>query len=439
MESNPRKRLARARRSPFRLGLVFIVVALVVGVGLFNKDPILTTLKPGTTFAIHFARDYHLRPYVTEVKVAGVPVGKVTAVEPGSDGSARVEVKVDGDIPGKLRSAPSAVIRPATLLGGKYYLDLVPGGQPGDFGGTIPVARTEVPVELDKVTRALPPDTLESATSAVDSLDRTLDERGRAALDRLLADAPGTLDPAATVLDAARGTRPATDLTHVVGGLESTARTLTEQPGQLDAIVRDLDTLGTVLGRRSADLADALATLPRTLDSTNAGLRRLDGTLIRLRDTADPARPVAAELDTALAHADPVLAKARPLVTDLKNLLVDARPVVERLVPTARDATPVLDDVRGPVLDRLNGPVKATVLSPYHGTGPYSDTGGDRPLYQELAYMFANVDRASSMTDANGASIAFHPGVAPGTLAGLPISLEQLFRNLTGIGKGEPR
>ncbi len=80
MESNPRKRLARARRSPFRLGLVFIVVALVVGVGLFNKDPILTTLKPGTTFAIHFARDYHLRPYVTEVKVAGVPVGKVTAV-----------------------------------------------------------------------------------------------------------------------------------------------------------------------------------------------------------------------------------------------------------------------------------------------------------------------------------------------------------------------
>ena len=51
--------------------------------------------------------------------------------------------------------------------------------------------------------------------------------------------------------------------------------------------------------------------------------------------------------------------------------------------------------------------------------------------------MLANVDRASSMTDANGASIAFHPGIAPGSLAGLPISLEQLFATLTGIGQQE--
>jgi hypothetical protein len=42
------------------------------------------------------------------------------------------------------------------------------------------------------------------------------------------------------------------------------------------------------------------------------------------------------------------------------------------------------------------------------------------------------------MTDRNGAAVAFHAGVAPGTLTGLPISLEQLFTGLSTIG-GRPR
>jgi phospholipid/cholesterol/gamma-HCH transport system substrate-binding protein len=41
------------------------------------------------------------------------------------------------------------------------------------------------------------------------------------------------------------------------------------------------------------------------------------------------------------------------------------------------------------------------------------------------------------MVDNNGSAISFMPGVGPGSLAGLPISLEQLF---TGIAKsGEDR
>jgi phospholipid/cholesterol/gamma-HCH transport system substrate-binding protein len=49
--------------------------------------------------------------------------------------------------------------------------------------------------------------------------------------------------------------------------------------------------------------------------------------------------------------------------------------------------------------------------------------------------MLSNVDRASSMTDGNGASIAFEPGVGPGSIGGLPISLEQLFGNLMRLGQ----
>ncbi|OLZ42968.1 MlaD family protein [Amycolatopsis keratiniphila] len=425
----------RTKGSLFRLGAVFVVVALVVGFALFNKDRILTTLEPGTELTINFARDYRLQPYATEVKIAGVPIGKVVDVQKAQDGSADVTVKVDDDVPAKLRTTPSAAIRAATVLGGRYYVDLIPGGEKGSPTGEITKDRTQVPVELDKVVGALPPNTLSSLQKTVGNLDATLDDEGRAAIDRLLADAPGTLVPAADVLRAAQGTRPRQDLADVVSGLESASSALTKEPGQLDSIVQNLGKVSAVLGDRASDLSRTVSGLPAALDSTNAGLSRLDGTLAKLKDVAEPARPVASELDTALQHADPVLAKARPLVNDLKNLMTDARPVVRDLVPTTQGLTTVLNDVRGPVLDRINGPIKSTVLSPYRGTGPYARTSGGRPFYQELGYMLSNVDRASSMTDGNGASIAFEPGVGPGSIGGLPISLEQLFGNLMRLGQ----
>jgi phospholipid/cholesterol/gamma-HCH transport system substrate-binding protein len=425
----------KAKRSTFALGLTFALVALVVGVGLFQKDRITTALRPGEAIKINFDRDYRLRPFASQVKVAGIPIGVVTAVDSAVDGSAVVSVKVDSDVPAKLGSAPSAVIRATTLLGGNYYVDLVPGGLHTSFNGEISKDRTKVPVELDEVTAALPPQTLDSAKSAVEQLDKTLDVKGRTAIDQLLADAPGALEPATDVLGAARGTRPDTDLPNLVGGLESAAVALTQQQGQLDSIVQNLNTTSTVLGGHADDLARTIADLPATLDSTNAGLTRLDTTLGKLRDTADPARPVVQQLNTALQHTDPVLVKARPLVGRLKDLLIDARPLVQDLVPASQQATSVLDDVRGPVLDRLNGPVKKTVLSPYQGSGPYAGADSDKPLYQELGHMLANLDRATALTDANGATLAYEPGIGPGTVAGMPVSLEQLFSNLTKLGQ----
>ncbi len=142
------------------------------------------------------------------------------------------------------------------------------------------------------------------------------------------------------------------------------------------------------------------------------------------------------ELNTVLATADPVLVKAQPVVSQLRGVLVDARPLVQDLVPAGRQATTVLDDLSGPVLDRVNGPVRQFVLAPYHGTGPYAAASSDKPVYQELAYMFTTLAHSSVLSDRNGATIALQPGVGAGTVGGLPISLEQLLvqlSNQTGI------
>ncbi|WP_250291043.1 MlaD family protein [Frankia sp. CiP1_Cm_nod1] len=421
----------RPRVTPLRLGVLFIIVSLLAGLALFNKNRILVTLRSGDSLDISFAADNRLAPYRSQVKVAFVPVGVVTGVRETDNGDARVTVKVDGDIRAKLGTEPSAVIRPTTLLGGNYFIDLVPGGRPGTFTGSIPVERTKLPVELDKVAAALQPSALEGLRKSTSSLDKTLGNGGREAVDQLVAHAPDTLDPAAAVAGAALGGNPDTDLPQLVTSLEATARELIDKQGQLDAIVTDLGTTTSVLSRRTSDIATAVSRLPSTLDATDAGLARLKTTLEKLRDTSGPAQPVVRRLDTVLATADPVLAEARPVVNQLRGVLVDARPLVQDLVPAGRQATTALDDLSGPVLDRIDGPVKQFVLAPYHGTGPYAAASSDKPIYQELAYMATTLARTSVLSDRNGALIALQPGVGAGSVGGLPISLEQLLVGLS--------
>lgn len=428
----------RRPMSAFKLGVVVLVVTLLAGYALLEKDRMATALRPGDLVRVQFAQDYHLQPFVSQVKIGGVPVGVVSSVSRTGGGSALVELKVDDGVTDKLGAAPSAALRPTTLLGGKYYVELVPGGGRANFAGTIPVERTKIPVELQQLADALQPDAVKGIRSATQNLDDALRGGGKSAIEHLLADAPDTLDATTPVLQGLQGADPPTDLTNVVHGFESTSRVLTENPGQLDSIVRNLQQVTSTLDNRRTDIATAIPDLPRTLDNADHGLARLGVTLGKLRDTADPARPVARELDAFLEHADPVLARTRPLLTDVRGLLTDAEPLIEQLVPAAQGTTKVFDDVRGPVLDRVNGPITNVVLSPFKGTGIYAGSGSDQPLYKEVGYMFATMDRASSLTDPNGVAVGLQPGFGGGSIQGTPINFEQLMNTLAHLQGATP-
>lgn len=431
------KRLRQRRMSALKLGTIFVVVAVVAGVVLFQKNRIMTTLTPGTTIPIEFAQNDNLQQFVSKAKVAGVEVGTVTSVKKKTpNGPTVVEVKVSDDIPAKLGTAPSAEIRPTTFLGGNYYVALKPGGPPGLFRGTIPRSRTRTPVELGQVASALQPDARRGLQSSIGNLQGTLANHGSQDLKSLVQDAPGTLDPAGRVFQGLRGTDPHTDLPNLVQGLDNTTKVLADQQVHLDGIVGDLRSTGDVLGHRSGDIATALDRMPATLDSTDRGLDDLHVSIGKLRDTAEPARPAIRELNSTLKQLDPVLVKAQPEVANLRDVLTQARPLVSDLTPASRQLNTVLDNVRGPVLDRVNGPILDTVNSPYKGSGRYEGTGSPRPFYQELAYMAANLDRGTETTDKNGAMISFEAGAGPGSVAGQPLSLEQLFQRLAHQQEG---
>jgi phospholipid/cholesterol/gamma-HCH transport system substrate-binding protein len=406
--------------STWKLGLGFLVAVLLVGLAVFNKARLSTWLTPGESIKVHFAGDYRLRPYFSKAKISFVPVGMVTGDEELADHTSLVTVKLYGDNKSKLGDDPSATIRPTTLLGGNYFLDLTPGGDLAQpfTEDEVPVHRTQLPVELDKITRAFQPNALAGLKGTLSKLDDTLQGGTKQALQRFVADAPNSLNPAAQVFDAARGKNPETDLTDVVAGLEATSRQLSQPKGRLDAIISNLAATSAVFGRHAGDFATTLDQLPGALHSAQHGLTRLNTTLDVLADTADDIRPEAKELDNTLGHVDPVLHRAVPVVHQLTGVLRDARPLVKRLVPGVRELKDVLEDFRGPVLDRVNGPISQLLLNPFHGTGPYARTSTTKPVFQEVVYAFATLDRATSQAK-NGSSIAFHAIPQPEPTEGL--------------------
>lgn len=414
-----------------RIGACMLVVALVASVLLFKKDAISTMLMGGRTISAVFDQNYKVRPNRSPVKVGFVKVGRVSDVHRNDDGTATVTMKVDEKVLRTLGSKPSATIRATTLLGGNYFVDLAPGGGSGEFrADSIPRSRTQVAVELDKIAGALQPDALSSAQKALKRTDASLKKSDQAALRRLLADAPGTLEPGARVIDAAQGERP-DDLTKLVSTMESTGRVMTQNEGQLDSILIDLRTTSRVFGDHSADVQAALKPLPSALSNARTGLNDLNTTLITAREVSGSLRPAARDLNTTLTTLRPTLKTARPVINDARVLVDDARPLVEGLDPVVPEADTVVDDLRGPVLKRLNGPVTNWLYQPYKGSGVYSLTSSKKPMYEEAVFALVNLDRGSSYADQNGNSFSFQPGVGAGTVGGLVVSPEQLYSGMT--------
>lgn len=432
--------LARLRRTP-KLVLVGLIAAAVVAamlVGSIVKPQLRTWLMDGDYRRIHLPADHFLLADASTVKVAGVDAGVVDEVERAGDGTAIVTVKVEDEVLDSVGTRPSAAIRPNTLLGGKYYIDIKPGGERGHWADEIPLERTRLPVELDDVAQTLQPDALRGAAATLKQLDKTLGAGGTEAVQELLAETRDTMRPAARVLDASRGSSARTDLSHLVTGLDTTAGVLTRQEGRLAEILTDLHDTTSALAANSPALAAAIDRMPSALDSTKAAMADLRTSLAKVRETAGPARDSVVELGAFLRKADPVLARAVPVVGDLRKAMRDTRPMVDDLVPVSVRGTEVLDRVAGPVLKRVNGPIADAVLTPYQGTGPYQHTKGDQPFYRELGYMFSGLNATGAYVDKNGHAVAFQPGGGLGTVSGIgPLSLEDMFQHLVQ-GKETP-
>ena len=427
----------RLPRSSKAVGLTVLAGLLVVALYAFNQQRVLTTLSSGEDLKADFVRDYQVVPYSTIVKVAGVQVGMVTGTTQSAGDHTLVDMKLTGGTLDKLGNAPRAIIRPTTILGGKYYVELVRDGAAGALqdGSTIPLTRTAVPVELDSILSTITPkQASQGIQRTIGSLAATLDKHGRSTVQSFVSQAPQTLRPLASTLAALEGDHSGTDLTKLVSGLQSTAYALTRQQGQVGAILDHLDQTSSALANVRVPLASMFAQGPSTLASTQAGLAALAPTLDKLQATSTSFIPAAQQLGRMLTALDPVIKEARPVIADARSVAADARPLVQNAVPTVAQAHTILNDVQGPVLDRVRGPLMSAVMSPWHGTGYYAGGGNDHPLYKETGYLLANIADVFKFHDHNQAMGRLMAGVSLKTLGGIvQMSLPQYLASL-GIG-----
>lgn len=421
-----------------RKGLALCLVLAVVVLGLGFKNQIKVAVRGGETIQAEFAQSYGLVDGVTKVKVAGLQVGVVTEVEHTDQGTALVSMKVDGEALESLGGNPTARVVPLTILGGQYSIELHRGGN-GDYdGGKIDLARTSMPVELDRVLEALPSKTRKATQRLLGNTDKTLKQGGTQNLRELLDVAPAVLPPAGTLLESMQGRNPGNDLPSIVTDLQDMAEVLVERDQLVSSMISDLDTTTAALASRRTEVARMVDRLPNALDAADRGLEQLNGTLELLDVSTEKLKPSVREIAPLLDELSPTIAEARPVLAKLPPITSGARKVLEQLVPAMPAATNVVDKVRGPVIDRIEGPVLAKLGSKWKGEGPYKHSGrgiqADNYFYEELAFMVTNLNRSVLSRDSQGGVLHFQAGVGLSSVQ--PLALDEALSALIPQLKG---
>ncbi|MFF0476353.1 MCE family protein [Streptomyces sp. NPDC004284] len=293
-----RKAVGAAAVGAVALGLGFAVVLGAIPANPVRFDGIEDLPLPG-------GADLGSHPYTvtaelddvlslvpqSAVKVNDVAVGRVTAIDLGTDNwSARVTLQINGDV--RLPAGAGARLEQSSLLGEKYIQLVAPQKDDGTRltdGSVIPIARTNRNTEVEEVFGALSLLLNGGGVNQLKTITRELNAAlgGREPEVRSMLNRVNTL---VTNLDAHRGdiTRAldgvnrlsATlagrkkDVDTVLTGLSPGLKTLENQRGSLLTMLRALDTLSGV----------AVSTVDASKKDMIADLKALAPTLTALAD-----------------------------------------------------------------------------------------------------------------------------------------------------------
>jgi phospholipid/cholesterol/gamma-HCH transport system substrate-binding protein len=400
--------------SPFRAGVLALVVIVVAAYFGFTKS------NP-------FADPYELNAVVRNaqnlnpgapVRVAGVEVGKVTAVEAdeGDEPAARVTMELEeGALP--LHEDATLQIRPRILLEGNFFVDLKPGTSGAgelDDGETLPVTQTTTSVTLPEILSVLDRDTREDLQTLLREFATGLDGGGAQALNRTFAEMQSTYRLGALTNDALLGEQPTKDLQRVLRGQRRVAAALASNPEALKELVTDLNVTAGAIASQDDALAAAVPALRDTLREGYPALSELNEALPVLRAFSIEALPGVRSTVPTLDAAIPWIQQARGLVSqnELKGLAADLRQAVPSLVKLNRRLIPALRQLRALSACTTN------VLVPFIESPIPSIEAGNtgQAVRAQIMRSFVGLAGESRVNDAN--TPLFHiQGVNPANLS----------------------
>jgi virulence factor Mce-like protein len=300
------------------VGFAFSCFGLLLFLWLSFGGPI--PLKPkGYQFEITLNEANQLAGEA-DVRISGVPVGKVKAIENSPDGTTALTVEIEAKyapVPQNTR----AILRQKTLLG-ETYVELSPGtASQGALaeGATLPADQTQNTVELDEITRAFDARTRRAFQVWQQAQAESLAGRGSD-----LNDAFGNLEPFAQdtrqVLEILNSQTNAVQ--QLVRDTGEVFGALSEQRGQLSGLITNSNRVFDVTANRNQQLKETFRALPTFQTEATATLRRLDQFS---RDTD----PLVRQLIPAAQEAGPTLEALAEVAPNLNALFTDLDPLLD--------------------------------------------------------------------------------------------------------------
>lgn len=308
MAKNPLTALSGTSRKNKIIALVAALAVALAGVAWWSYDRLETT-----RITAYFDKSIGIYKG-SDVRVLGVPVGRVDSVTPKGD-VVEVVMKVDRkyDIPA---DAKAAQITPSVVS--DRYIQLAPaykGGPKMGRNATIPKERTATPVEVDRLYKSIT-ELSEALGPNGANKDGALNQLARTGAANLAGngDALGNsftqLSKAAHALSDSR-----TDIFDTVKNLQTFVQTLADNDAQVRTFNTQLASLAGFLSDERQTLGDALSLLSVALGDV---ARFIDNNRDLVQSNAD----ALTKLTQTLADQRDDLAKALPLIpTALSNLI----------------------------------------------------------------------------------------------------------------------
>ena len=209
-------------RNPVPIGAISIAVIIGLLAVAFNASN-MPLIGGGDTYHAAFSESGGLKPN-DEVRIAGVRVGKVEAVELAGD---HVKATFKVKTPSKFGTETAAAIKVKTMLGA-MYVSLEPAGSGQlEEDSTIPVSRTRSPYNV-----------VDAFSGLADRAEEINVEQLGKSMDTLAALGKDT--PAA--------------FQSTLRGLSRISQTVASRNEQINDLLKNLDTVSGVLAERDEDI-----------------------------------------------------------------------------------------------------------------------------------------------------------------------------------------
>jgi phospholipid/cholesterol/gamma-HCH transport system substrate-binding protein len=257
-------------RDPVKVGAVTLLLIALTLIAAFRAEDV-PILSGGTVYTAYFSEAAGLVPD-NEVRVAGVKVGKVTAMSLEKN-QIKVSFKVSGTW---LGDQSTASIQIKTLLGEKYVAIVPAGTNPLDPAQPIPKTRTQTPFDVT--------DAVSELSNTVGSIDTGQLAQSFQVIADTFKNSPQPVRQALTGLQSLATTISSRDseLARLLANTSQVSRTVADRDAQLQQLLGD----GSLLLQELENRREAVAAL---LTGTRQMAAQLSGVVADNQAKLNPA------------------------------------------------------------------------------------------------------------------------------------------------------